>query len=93
ILAHLGALPAAGQYDLAGASLFEAVALRRASSRTSMDNKSVSLNWTRVGTPTGEIVITRDGKEIARLPGTATDYVDTGFTFTTEGLHELNYAI
>ncbi|MCR2641607.1 hypothetical protein NSP00_23180, partial [Salmonella enterica] len=56
ILAHLGALPAAGQYDLAGASLFEAVALRRASSRTSMDNKSVSLNWTRVGTPTGEIV-------------------------------------
>ncbi|MCR2674149.1 hypothetical protein NSO96_23340, partial [Salmonella enterica] len=26
ILAHLGALPAAGQYDLAGASLFEAVA-------------------------------------------------------------------
>lgn len=93
ILAYLGASPAAGQYDLAGASLFEPVALRRAASRTSMDNKSVSLNWTRVGTPSGEIVITRDGKEIARLPGTATDYVDTGFTFTTEGVHELNYAI
>ncbi|WP_144655765.1 alkaline phosphatase family protein [Achromobacter dolens] len=93
ILAHLGASPAAGQYDLAGASLFEPVALRRATSRTSMDNKSVALSWTRVGTPTGEIVITRDGTEIARLPGTATDYADTGFTFTTEGLHELNYAI
>ncbi|WYX18849.1 hypothetical protein WJ973_23310 [Achromobacter xylosoxidans] len=93
LLAHLGALPAPGQYDMAGTSLFEAVALRRGASRTSMDNKSVSLSWSRVGTPTGEIVITRDAKEIARLPGTATDYVDTGFTFTTEGVHELNYAI
>ena len=58
-----------------------------------MDNKSVSLNWTRVGIPTGDIVIARDGAEIARLPGTATDYVDTAFSFTTEGMHELNYTI
>lgn len=93
LLAHLGALPAAGQYDLAGTALSEAVALRRGASRTSMDNKSVTLSWTRVGTPTGDIVISRDGKEIARLPGTATDYVDTGFVFTTEGVHELNYGI
>lgn len=93
VLAHLGALPAAGQYDMAGAALTESVALRRAASRTSMDNKSVSLNWTRVGIPTGDIVIARDGAEIARLPGTATDYVDTAFSFTTEGMHELNYTI
>lgn len=93
VLAHLGALPAAAQYDMAGAALTESVALRRAASRTSMDNKSVSLSWTRVGEPSGEAVISRDGKEIARLPGTATDYVDSGFTFTTEGVHELNYSI
>lgn len=93
LLAHLGALPAPGQYDMAGTALSEAVALRRGASRTSMDNKSVSLSWSRVGTPSGDIVISRDGKEIARLPGTATDYVDTAFTFTTEGVHELNYAI
>lgn len=93
LLAHLGALPPAGQYDMAGTSLSEPVALRRGASRTAMDNKSVSLSWSRVGTPSGDIVITRDGQEIARLPGTATDYVDTGFAFTTEGVHELNYAI
>ncbi len=93
VLAHLGALPAAGHYDMAGAALTESVALRRAASRTSMDNKTVSLSWTRVGVPVGDIVIARDGKELARLPGTATDYADTAFSFTTEGVHELNYTI
>lgn len=93
MLAHLGALPAAGQYDMAGTPLSEALALRRLSARTSMDNKSVTLSWVRVGEPDGQIVVSRDGVEVARLPGTDATYTDSGFTFDTEGVHTLNYTV
>lgn len=93
MLAHLGALPADGQYDMAGTPLSEPLALRRLATRTSMDNKTVTLSWVRVGEPDGEIVVSRDGAEVARLPGTATEYADTGFTFDTEGVHTLNYSV
>ncbi|MEN4920339.1 alkaline phosphatase family protein [Achromobacter spanius] len=93
LLAHLGALPAASAYDMAGTSLSEPLALRRVATRTSMDNKSVTVTWVRVGEPDGDIVVSRDGAEVARLPGTATEYVDTGFTFDAEGLHELAYSV
>ncbi|WP_245636409.1 LamG-like jellyroll fold domain-containing protein [Achromobacter kerstersii] len=93
VLAHLSALPASGQYDMAGTSLSETLAVRRVQARTSMDNKTVTLSWVRVGEPDGDIVVSRDGVEVARLPGTATDYADTGFTFDTEGVHTLNYSV
>jgi hypothetical protein len=93
LLAHLDALPAPAAYDMAGTSLTGTLALRRVAPRTSMDNKSVTLSWVRVGEPDGEIVVSRDGVEVARLPGTATEYVDTGFTFDTEGVHTLNYSV
>ncbi|MGV2904286.1 nucleotide pyrophosphatase, partial [Achromobacter sp. AGC25] len=66
---------------------------RGRAARTSMDNKTVSLSWVRVGEPSDEIVVSRDGAEVARLPATATDYEDTGFTFDTEGVHALNYSV
>jgi len=78
---------------MAGTSLSEPLALRRVQARTSMDNKTVTLSWVRVGEPDGDIVVSRDGVEVARLPGTATDYADTGFTFDTEGVHTLNYSV
>ncbi|MNK19771.1 Type I phosphodiesterase / nucleotide pyrophosphatase [compost metagenome] len=93
LLAHLKALPGPAAYDMAGTSLTQALALRRVATRTSMDNKSVTVSWVRVGEPDGEIVVSRDGVEVARLPGTATEYVDTGFTFDTEGVHALNYSV
>jgi len=93
VLSFLGALPEAGAYDMAGTSLSEPLALRRVTTRTSMDNKSVTVSWVRVGEPAGDIVVSRDGVEVARLPGTATEYVDTGFTFDSEGLHELDYSV
>lgn len=93
MLAHLGALPATGQYDMAGTPLSEALALRRLSARTSMDNKSVTLSWVRVGEPDGQIVVSRDGVEVARLPGTDAAYTDSGFTFDTEGVHTLTYTV
>ncbi len=93
VLSFLGALPEAGAYDMAGTSLREPLALRRVTTRTSMDNKSVTVSWVRVGEPAGDIVVSRDGVEVARLPGTATEYVDTGFTFDSEGLHELDYSV
>lgn len=93
LLSHLQALPATGQYDMAGTSLAEPLALRRLSARTSMDNKTVTLNWVRVGEPDGDIVVSRDGTEVARVPGTAAEYTDTGFTFDAEGVHALNYSV
>lgn len=93
VLAHLDALPAAAAYDMAGTSLTGPLALRRLATRTSMDNKSVTLSWVRVGEPDGDIVVSRDGAEVARLPGTATEYVDTGFSFDAEGVHTLNYGV
>ena len=47
----------------------------------------------RLGDASGEITITRDGAKIATLPATATQYEDSGFTFTEEGTHVLNYGI
>ena len=93
VLAHLGALPETAAYDMAGTALSEPLALRRVATRTSMDNKSVTVSWVRVGEPDGDIVVSRDGTEVARVPGTATEYVDTGFAFDTEGVHELNYSV
>ena len=58
-----------------------------------MDNKRVALSWVRLGDASGEITITRDGAKIATLPATATQYEDSGFTFTEEGTHVLNYGI
>ncbi|WP_224777002.1 alkaline phosphatase family protein [Achromobacter insolitus] len=93
VLSHLAALPQADAYDMAGTALSEPLALRRVATRTAMDNKSVTVSWVRVGEPAGDIVVSRDGKEIARLPGTATEYVDTSFTFAVEGVHELAYSV
>lgn len=93
VLSHLHALPEAAAYDMAGTALSEPLALRRVATRTSMDNKSVTVSWVRVGEPAGDIVVSRDGKEVARLPGTATEYVDTGFTFDVEGVHQLAYSV
>ncbi|CAB3631086.1 hypothetical protein LMG3431_01230 [Achromobacter pestifer] len=93
VLAHLSALPAAGKYDMAGTALSESLALRRVAARTSMDNKTVTLTWIRVGEPEGDIVVSRDGVEVARVPGTATEYADTGYSFDTEGVHSLNYTV
>ncbi|WP_254598694.1 alkaline phosphatase family protein [Achromobacter piechaudii] len=93
MLAHLGALPAPAQYDMAGTPLSETLALRRLSARTSMDNKTVTLSWVRVGEPEGDIVVSRDGVEVARLAGTEASYADSGFTFDTEGVHTLNYTV
>ncbi|MGU9992433.1 nucleotide pyrophosphatase [Bordetella avium] len=91
VLAHLDANPA--DYDMAGTPLGEARAVRRLSTRTAVDNKKVTLSWVRVGDPADEIVISRDGAEIARLPGTASEYVDSNLVFDSEGLHVLNYRV
>ncbi len=93
VLDHLKALPAAASYDMAGTTLSGKLALRYTAARTSTDNKSVTLSWVRVGEPAGDIVINRDGKEIARVSGTTAEYVDKGFTFDTEGVHTLNYSV
>ncbi|WZB71035.1 hypothetical protein WJ968_02190 [Achromobacter xylosoxidans] len=93
VLGYLGALPAADKNDLAGSTLSGAASVRRTSVRTSMDNKRVALSWVRLGDASGEITITRDGAKIATLPATATQYEDSGFTFTEEGTHVLNYGI
>ncbi|WP_447919317.1 alkaline phosphatase family protein [Achromobacter aegrifaciens] len=93
LLDHVKALPAAAHYDMAGSSLTGKLALRNTAARTSTDNKSVTLTWVRVGELAGEIVVSRDGVEIARLPGTAAEYVDRGYTFDTEGVHTLNYSV
>ena len=92
VLGYLGALPAADKNDLAGSTLSGAASVRRTSVRTSMDNKRVALSWVP-GDASGEITITRDGAKIATLPATATQYEDSGFTFTEEGTHVLNYGI
>ncbi|MFD4838280.1 alkaline phosphatase family protein [Achromobacter sp. NPDC058515] len=93
LLDHLGASPVAAAYDMAGASLFEPLALRRTAARTATDNRSVTLSWLRVGEPAGEIVVGRNGVEIARLPGTATEYIDKDLAFDTGGVHTVTYSV
>lgn len=93
VLDRLGALPAADTYDLAGTSLLKSLAVRRTTARTATDNKSVTLTWVRVGAPAEEVVVSRDGVEIARLPGTANEYVDTELSFDDEGVHTLTYTV
>jgi hypothetical protein len=93
VLDHLKVLPPAAKYDMAGTSLAGKLALRHTAARTSTDNKSVTLSWVRVGEPAGDIVVSRDGVEIARVAGTVGEYVDKGFKFDTEGVHTLNYSV
>lgn len=93
VLEHLGALPPAAGYDMAGTSLSDTLVLRNLSARTAINNKSVTLSWARVGEPTGDTVIRRKGVEIARVPGTATEYVDANLVFDASGLQEVNYSV
>ncbi|KCV01189.1 hypothetical protein L498_3142, partial [Bordetella holmesii CDC-H629-BH] len=91
VLSHMGALPEPRAYDMAGTSLAEPVAVRRLVTRTATDNKSVTLRWVRVGEPQGDVVISRDGVEIARVAGTTSEYVDSALAFEAEGMHTLIY--
>ena len=93
VLEHLGALPPAAGYDMAGTPLSDTLVLRNLSARTAINNKSVTLNWTRVGEPTADAVIRRDGVEIARVPGADTGYVDENLVFDASGLHEVTYSV
>ncbi|SAI71386.1 lipoprotein [Bordetella ansorpii] len=89
-LAHMQASARTG---MAGAVLTSAVAVRRLAAVTAADNTSVTLNWSLVGQAPDQVTVLRDGAEIARLPGDATQYQDTGFTFEEGGLHTLNYTV
>ncbi|WP_144634394.1 LamG-like jellyroll fold domain-containing protein [Bordetella genomosp. 13] len=90
-LAHLRAT--GQQAGMAGAVLTDAVAVRRLAAVTAADNGSVALSWSLVGEVPAQIVVLRDGAEVARLPGDATHYQDSGFTFQEGGLHTLDYTV
>ncbi|SAI39487.1 lipoprotein [Bordetella ansorpii] len=89
-LAHM---QAGAQTGMAGAALTHAVAVRRLAAVTAADNASVMLSWSLVGQAPAQVIVLRDGAEIARLPGDASQYQDTGFTFEEGGLHTLNYTV
>lgn len=89
-LAHL---QAGAQAGMAGAVLTDSVAVRRLAAVTAADNASVTLTWSLVGQAPAQVVVLRDGAEIARLPGDATRYQDSSLAFDQGGLHTLAYTV
>ncbi len=55
-------------------------------------NDSIELNWENASASTSETLVLRDGVQIARLPASATQYVDNAFDMPT-GLYRFNYTL
>ncbi|CAK7024543.1 MAG: hypothetical protein KER_00982 [Kerstersia gyiorum] len=91
VLAHLDA--ASGMPALSGSNLAAPGALRRPRATPAEDYKSVTISWTTVGQPAGNVTLLRDGEVLATLESGTSEYTDDSFAFEEDGLHTLNYEI
>ncbi|WP_011300405.1 LamG-like jellyroll fold domain-containing protein [Cupriavidus necator] len=55
-------------------------------------NDSIELTWQNASASAGETLVLRDGVQIAKLPASATQYVDNAFDMPT-GLYRFNYTL
>ena len=55
-------------------------------------NDSIELTWQNASASAGETLVLRDGVQVARLPASATQYVDNAFDMPT-GLYRFNYTL
>lgn len=93
VLAQLNAAVPAATHKLDGAALTaSAVGVRNLQSTVGTYNTSLVLNWQNPTTATGPITVLRDGKPVATLPATATQYTDNSFAAAT-GLYRINYTL
>ncbi len=93
VLAQLGAAVSAATHKLDGAALTAgAVGVRNLQSTVGQYSASLVLNWQNPTTAGAPITVLRDGKAIATLPATATQYTDNGFA-TATGLYRINYTL
>jgi len=93
VLAQLNAAVPAATHKLDGAALTAgAVGVRNLQSTVGTYNTSLVLNWQNPTTATGPITVLRDGKPVATLPATATQYTDNSFAAAT-GLYRINYTL
>lgn len=93
VLAQLNAAVPAGNHKLDGASLTaSAVGVRNLQSTVGKYNTSLMLSWQNPTTASGPITVLRDGKPVATLPATATQYTDNSVA-TASGLYRINYTL
>lgn len=93
VLAQLNAAVPAATHRLDGAPLTaSAVGVRNVQSTVGQYSASLVLSWQNPTAASGPITVLRDGKAIATLPATATQFTDNSFA-TTTGLYQLNYTL
>jgi len=93
VLAQLNAAVPVATHKLDGAALTSsAVGVRNIQSTVGTYNASLVLNWQNPTTATGAITVLRDGKPVATLPATATQYTDSNIA-TASGLYRINYTL
>ncbi|CAJ0710965.1 hypothetical protein R1479_03578 [Ralstonia mannitolilytica] len=93
VLAQLNAAVPAATHKLDGAALTaNAVGVRNIQSTVGQYNASLVLTWQNPTTASGPVTVLRDGKPVATLPATATQYADNSFA-TATGLYRINYTV
>ncbi|CAJ0732121.1 LamG-like jellyroll fold domain-containing protein [Ralstonia mannitolilytica] len=93
VLAQLNAAVPAAAHKLDGAALTaNAVGVRNIQSTVGQYNASLVLTWQNPTTASGPVTVLRDGKPVATLPATATQYADNSFA-TATGLYRINYTV
>lgn len=93
VLAQLNATVPATAHKLDGAALTAStVGVRNLQSTVGAYSASLVLNWQNPTAASGPITVLRDGKPVATLPATATQYTDSNIA-TTNGLYSINYTL
>ncbi|WP_296227564.1 hypothetical protein [Ralstonia sp. UBA689] len=93
VLAQLNATVPADNHKLDGAALTAStVGVRNLQSTVGTYSASLVLSWQNPTSASGPITVLRDGKPVATLPATATQYTDSNIA-TASGLYRLNYTL
>jgi hypothetical protein len=93
VLAQLNAAVPAMAHKLDGAALTgNTVGVRNLQSIVGAYSASLVLNWQNPTTASDSITVLRDGKQVATLPATATQYTDSSIA-TASGLYRINYTL
>ncbi|CAJ0744756.1 hypothetical protein R16034_04782 [Ralstonia edaphis] len=93
VLAQLNAAVPATAHKLDGTALTaNAIGVRNLQSTVGAYNASLVLNWQNPTAASGPITVLRDGKPVATLPATATQYTDSNIA-TASGIYRINYTL
>jgi Concanavalin A-like lectin/glucanases superfamily/Metalloenzyme superfamily len=94
VLAHLGVKRNLENYRIDGVPLIGELGVRQLTARADKQARSVKLQWRGPSGPSGKpLAIHRNGKQIAMLTDSASEYVDSDLQEFADDVVDINYSV